>query len=242
MKEKLYTIPLNEAFDKKSECPFCALYEELEKRALEYTMGPSYMEPDVRIKTNEKGFCKEHYDRMYKMKNRLGLALMISSHIDEIMKNYESFYNNKIFQEKKGFFSSKKVSNDGHIKNLENSCFVCEKISSDMDKFFDTFIFMWRKDSGFKDKVLNSNAFCLKHFDSIVNLAYQKMSAGEFESFYKILFEKQKTDLVRVKDDLDWFIQKFDYRFKDEPWKNSKDALMRSIIKVASKNPEKDNG
>jgi hypothetical protein len=40
--------------------------------------------------------------------------------------------------------------------------------------------------------------------------------------------------MKRVKEDLDWFIDKFDYRYKDEPWKNSKDALPRMLQKVNS--------
>lgn len=30
MKEKIYTIPVNDAFDKDCECPLCAMYQELE--------------------------------------------------------------------------------------------------------------------------------------------------------------------------------------------------------------------
>ena len=40
--------------------------------------------------------------------------------------------------------------------------------------------------------------------------------------------------MKRVKEDLDWFIDKFDYRYKNEPWKNSKDALPRMLCKVNS--------
>ena len=36
----------------------------------------------------------------------------------------------------------------------------------------------------------------------------------------------------RNEEDLRWFTQKFDYRFKDEPWKNSKDALPRVVGKI----------
>ena len=39
-------------------------------------------------------------------------------------------------------------------------------------------------------------------------------------------------NMKRVRDDLDWFIDKFDYRYANEPWKNSKDALPRSINKT----------
>ena len=238
MKEKLYTIPLNEALEQNSECVFCSLFKELEYKALDYTMGPSYMEPDVRIKTNKLGFCKDHYNKMYKMKNRLGLSLMVSSHFDEIMSKYDSYYKDKYFSEKRSLFGKKKICFDELLDNIENSCFICDKITADMDKFFDTFILMWRKDNEFKNKVLNSKGFCFTHFDKIVSLAHKKMSASDFENFYNIILTKQKLELMRVKDELDWFIQKFDYRFKDEPWKNSKDALKRSIIKVASESPE----
>ena len=238
MKEKLYTIPLNEAFEKDTECPFCALYEELEKRALDYTMGPSYMEPDVRINTNSNGFCKKHFKMMYFMKNRLGLSLMVASHMKEIISKYESYYSERFLNNKKGFLS-KKNSHENMIEKVGDSCFVCDKISGDMDKFFDTFIFMWRRDKAFRDKVLKSNGLCLEHFDKICELAYQKMSKNEFIDFWDKIYKKQVDDLNRVKDDLEWFIQKFDFRFKDEPWKNSKDALRRSIIKMAAYDPEK---
>ena len=239
MKEKLYTIPINEAFEKNSECPFCSLFEELEKRALEYTLGPSYMEPDIRLITNKLGFCREHYTKMYNMNNRLGLSLMTTSHFDSIISIYENFYKENFLERKKGLFEKKKAATENPIKQLEKSCFICEKISADMDKFFDTFIFMWRKEKEFKNRVLSSNGFCLKHFDTIICLAHKKMPSGEFEEFFNLLLKKQTENLHRVKEDLDWFIQKFDCRFKNEPWKNSKDALKRSIIKIASVNPEK---
>ncbi|MEE1012732.1 MAG: DUF6062 family protein [Clostridia bacterium] len=35
-------------------------------------------------------------------------------------------------------------------------------------------------------------------------------------------------------------MQKFDYRFKDEPWKNSKDAVERGILKVSGTNLKED--
>ena len=54
MKEKIYTIPVNDAFDKDCECPLCAMYQELENNAVEYTMGPSYMEDDIRAEMNSR--------------------------------------------------------------------------------------------------------------------------------------------------------------------------------------------
>ena len=46
MKEKIYTIPVTEAFQQDCECPLCLMEEKLEEEALEYTLGASMMEPD----------------------------------------------------------------------------------------------------------------------------------------------------------------------------------------------------
>ena len=63
--EQIYTIPVNEAFEKVQEegfctCPFCLMYNRLEDKELDLILGASMMEPDVRLKTNEAGFCPEH--------------------------------------------------------------------------------------------------------------------------------------------------------------------------------------
>jgi hypothetical protein len=39
-------------------------------------------------------------------------------------------------------------------------------------------------------------------------------------------------NLVRVKEDLDWLIAKYDYRNAGADWKNSRDALQRAMQKL----------
>ena len=66
MREKLDTIPINDAFDSGDECPFCYLEREAEHRAVNYTIGPgaSYMEPEIRAITDREGFCGHHLRMM----------------------------------------------------------------------------------------------------------------------------------------------------------------------------------
>ena len=59
MKEKIYTIPVDDAFNSDCECPICSMRKKLEESAVEFTMGPSYMEDDIRAKTDEMGFCEK---------------------------------------------------------------------------------------------------------------------------------------------------------------------------------------
>ena len=57
MKEKLYTIPVNDAFKEDCECPLCNIYKKLEQEALEYTLRPStYMTDDRRLESDKVGF------------------------------------------------------------------------------------------------------------------------------------------------------------------------------------------
>ena len=71
MGEVLYTIPVKDAYKLDCECPICRMYNDIEKNAIEFTMGPSYMEDDIRAVTDEKGFCKEHTQKLMDANNRL---------------------------------------------------------------------------------------------------------------------------------------------------------------------------
>ena len=75
MKEKLYTIPLNDAVNAADECPFCYIERNVEQDLLDYCLGSaaSYMEADTRAVTDKYGFCREHIRKMYDYGNTLGL-------------------------------------------------------------------------------------------------------------------------------------------------------------------------
>ena len=49
MKEKIYTIPLMDAFHAGDECPFCFIERNLEQHSMDFVLGSgaSYMEDDV---------------------------------------------------------------------------------------------------------------------------------------------------------------------------------------------------
>ena len=43
--------------------------------------------------------------------------------------------------------------------------------------------------------------------------------------------------MKRLNEDLKWFIKKFNYEYTNEPWKNSRDCLVRGIFKIKKKDP-----
>ena len=231
MAEQLYTIPVNDAFESDCECPVCAMMTDLEKNAVEYIMGPSYMEDDNRAMTDELGFCRHHIKILYGEKNRLGLALMMKTHTDKTIKDLKALSQNKPVAG--GLFKKAGASSVGeYIKKLEDSCFICGRMEKMIDRYIDTIFHLWKKDNDFKNKVAGCKGFCTYHYGLLYDYGANKLSKDAYSEFLDILNKVYFENMERVNGDIGWFIDKFDYRFKNEPWKNSKDALPRGIIKT----------
>ena len=64
MKEKLYTIPVHDAFQEDCECPVCSMYRSIEQDALRFTMS-GYMVEERRMESNRVGFCERHMKMLY---------------------------------------------------------------------------------------------------------------------------------------------------------------------------------
>ena len=75
MIDSIYTIPIKDVFEPKDGCPVCRLRDTLETRCVEYILGAAMMEPDIRIKTNELGFCRKHFNMMFNKHLFLSLTL-----------------------------------------------------------------------------------------------------------------------------------------------------------------------
>ena len=85
MKYTLDTMPVLDAYKTECECPLCSLRISCEDQYVDSMLGAAYMEPDCRVKTNEVGFCTRHFELMYQRRNRLGLALMTHTHMQEVI-------------------------------------------------------------------------------------------------------------------------------------------------------------
>ena len=231
MAEKLYTIPVNDTFDMDCECPVCEMYRKLESDALDFTLGPSYMEEDIRAMTDKAGFCKDHVSKLYARGNRLGMALMYQTHTYELIKQLE-----KIKPESKSGFLKKADNSklESYIKELICSCFICNRIEDVFERYIITIMYLWKNDKDFKEKYKKSKGFCIEHYGMLIEYASKELSGKNLEEFVEVTRSLFLDNMKRVKEDLDWFIDKFDYRYKDEPWKNSKDALPRMLQKVNS--------
>ncbi len=235
MKQKLYTIPVNEAFEKDCECPVCEMYHALEDENIEFVMGSSYMVDDIRMQTNEVGFCTHHIKMMYQNQNRQGLALMLLTHMQHTNKKIRSLMDKKATITKgKGLLGKKTVEDPltDYLKTVNSSCFVCNRMEPIFDRYLDTIVHSYQHEPGFKELFKKSKGFCTEHFMRLRETAFQKMKDEVQTEFLNDLNNLYIENMQRVTDDLEWFTDKFDYKNADKPWKNSKDALPRSITKT----------
>ncbi len=232
MAEQLFTIPVNDAFDEGCECPLCSIYKKLEEDAIEFTMGPSYMEDDNREVTDKLGFCKRHMRMMYANKNRLGLALMMDTHMKKVIKDLKKASENPA--PKPSLFGGKKEKSavEEYIEKLDHSCFICDRIDMSFPRYINTIFHLWKKDAEFREKFKAGKGFCVHHYGILYAGARKELSGSSYDEFLETLNKVFFENIERVEGDVSWFIDKYDYRNKDADWKNSKDAIPRGIIKM----------
>ena len=224
--EQIYTIPVNEAFEASADdrargCALCALYNKLEENELDLILGASMMEPDVRIKTNKQGFCRTHYDMMFVRKNRLGMALTLESHINELIGDTrESLVN---------LLAPAGAKAERRVAELENSCYVCSRIDFNFVHMAETVVMLWEKDDEFKKKLASQPYFCLPHYRTLLEYGRKRFNKKKMPEFSKALASVVEPYFDKLSSDVSWFCKKFDYRYDEEPWYDSKDAVERAI-------------
>lgn len=233
MRDDICTIPVSEGFEEKDGCPICRMRAIAEKRVIDYIMGAAMMEPDVRVSTNELGFCRDHFDQMMKAGNRLSLALILDSHLQEIDK--QIFAEGKIFKpgEKKTLYKAVR---------LEETCFVCSKLNFGMSHMIDTVYRLYASDKDFRKLYSEQTELCLPHYRLLMQYLPEKMDGDIRKEFKAVSKQLAQGYLHELCGDVRHFCDMFDYHnnTEDADWGNSKDAIERSIAYLNGEMTAKD--
>ncbi len=239
MKEQLYTIPLNDAVNAGDECPFCYIERNVEQDLLDFTLGSgsSYMESDIRDMTDKAGFCREHFKKMFDYGNTLGNGWILKTHymrmIGEMKQQFEAYAPVKMtFKDKlkKGNDTTNNVA--AWAKEKDCSCYICKRFEDTYERYLDTFFVMYKRDADFRDKIHASKGFCVHHFGELCAKADSALSDKDKQEFFPAMFTLMEDNMNRLFEDVSWLVDKFDYRYKDADWKNSKDAIQRGMQKL----------
>ncbi len=231
--ERNYTIPINEVFDEVREnpacgCPVCRLASRLEEGELDRILGAAMMEPDTRIRTNREGFCGTHYARMLTMKNRLGLALMLESHLDEVKKGLHGSL-------LAGMIGKKHEAAAKYMEKMTDSCYVCNQVSMHLTRMVSNLTGLYGEDPAFREKYAAMPYFCIPHAKMLLDSARKNLSGKMLSAFSDVTMHVVTAYLESLREDVSWFCKKFDYRYTDEPWGNAKDAPDRAAAFLTGK-------
>ena len=169
MKENIATIPLIKAFNAKDECPFCNLEREAEQHAVSFILGSAYMEDDIREKTDATGFCRHHFKMMYDYGNRLGNALILSTHLkklnQELAKEMSDFAPGKSSLLKRMKRTDATAEHEPQtalgawISKKTTDCYVCDHFRKIYGRYLDTFFDLYLKNEEFRQLFEESKGF-----------------------------------------------------------------------------------
>ncbi len=241
MKETIYTIPVNDAYEAGHPCPLCTLQQKLDSDLVEYYLGPALMEPDVRKTTNEKGFCQKHLTDLYcSEENRLGLGLTLHTHIDDLINDLHPGIEACRPGSKKNLFKGREKDYRKNIREMaqrvkkrEDGCVICDRLENTMDRYLDVIFYQYFIDADFKKRFDEGQGYCLPHLSFLMYGAAKYLNQNQAAEFLTQLSCLEKRCLETLRDDVEWYTLKYDYRNQDKSWKNSKDALPRAIRRLS---------
>lgn len=231
LKERIYTIPITEAYEENSECPLCLIEKKYENEILESALGASVMEPDSRILSNEKGYCRKHYGVMQKSGKALSLSLLLDTHMEELITKMNGDAENS--SDKKRLFAKTEDKLAQTLEHNEKSCVVCEKTADTLTKVCENFWYLYKTEADFKEKVLSSKGFCLPHFRLLLETLGKETGGKDKQKARREIFALEVKNLERIQDELRRFSKTFDYRYADTMNDTIKDSPVRAIEKLS---------
>lgn len=239
MRYHIDTIPVWDALRAGGECPLCTLRRKTEHQLADRYLGASVMEPDTRIRVNQKGFCQSHHDMLYNLQNRLGHALMMLSHLREVRGKLEPMLKDPARPSQGGLFGRmmKKPAQDSQsphspLQAVAEGCVLCDTLHESMERYAYTVLHLWKTDSNFQKELPASKGFCIPDTALLLDMADKHLSGQHLTTFRQCLGDLLDKNLKRLDEELEWFTLKFDYRNSDKPWGESRDALERTVQKL----------
>lgn len=215
MAEKIYTIPINDAFDMHDGCPLCRLHDRLETQSLEYIMGAAMMEPDVRAETNRLGFCEVHFGEMLEMKNRLSLALILESRLNTVAQQLPrpDVELGKLSKLKKNDTDRSAET----VLGISESCYVCSRVEGFERQYLSNVVYIWKTEPEFRQKLKDQPYFCLNHYGKLLSYGKKELSEAAFLQLAEALFEVESKYLESLSNDVTAFCRSFDHQSAKTP-------------------------
>jgi Family of unknown function (DUF6062) len=227
---KLEISKVHDAYAAGGECPLCTLREGAEQTCLRSFQHSRVMEPSVRVKTNESGFCPDHYRKLYERENKLGLGLVVHTHLQKKLPELRAAFQ---AMRATGRRSRKSDEAAASLERLHDRCFICDMLREDLDRYAFTILYLWSKDADFMPKFRSSQGFCLVHFLSVLAKARTMLRADRLERWLDDAVTLMTDSLERLERELDAFTQLHHDANRSLGTDEERTALARTLQKLA---------
>ena len=227
---KLEISKVHDAYAGSGECPLCTLVEGAEETYLRSFQHSRVMEPRVRMKTNEAGFCPDHYHKLYERENKLGLGLVVHTHLHEQLPELRAAFEGMRAAVRKGRKMDDAVSS---LARFRDRCFICELLRGDRERYAFTILFLWSKDPEFLPTLRSSRGFCLPHFLSLLARGREMLRADRLERWLDDVIPLMMDGLEGLERDLHAFTQLHHDAHRGLGTDAERTALGRTLQKLA---------
>ena len=228
--EKIFTIPINEAFDVRDGCPLCRMRDKLEEQTLESALGAAMMEPAVRIEMNREGFCSSHLQAMLRKKNKLALGLILESRLDELTGLLEG----PAGRGRRGLFGKKDDRGDAAeaLAEQAKSCYACKRIRATEFRYCYNTAWLWESDEAFRAKLKEQPGFCLTHGAMLLRVAKEELKDATYASLYEAVTQRMRSALAALRQDVTAFNVSFDHRNAGKPLSEAERSSLERAAKM----------
>lgn len=247
MKYQLDTIPIWDAYEQQSECPLCLLEARIEKKYIQFFLGSSVMNPEMRISVNKTGFCPIHYAKLFEEReNRHGLGLLTYTHMQyqrQRLKKQQKTLEvecKRIAEEKPlriAFQKDTQFKKSGEdfvceLKETVHSCMICERIENTLKRYAFTIVHLWRKNAEFRSTFEQSKGFCYYHLPMMIDMAFEVLPKQKCAEWLLVALPLQEKQLIRLEDEINGFNKEFSYTEPEKVPSLPKEILHRAIQKL----------
>jgi hypothetical protein len=229
VKYKLETIPVWDAYQAQTECPLCLLQRKAEEGYVRFFLGNSVMVPEMRVQVNETGFCPSHYTMLMGGGNRLGLALITHTHIQELRKRMEPGLGSA---KAGGGLKKEIIGLNGFLTDQLSRCMICNRLEERFKRYAFTIVHLWGHEEEFRAAFGESRGFCLDHQRGLAEMAVETLRGAPLAEFIKELKLLQTRAWDRLEEELLRFTGKFDYQADGRVTAETKESVADAIQKL----------
>jgi hypothetical protein len=233
---KLEISKVHDAYAAGGECPLCALAGAAEQTYLRSFQHSRVMEPNVRVMTNRTGFCPSHSHKLYAGENKLGVALVLHTHLREQLPVLRTALGRLSDAATAALRVSRRAARlddaTAALATLRDRCFICDLLGEDLERYAFTILYLWGKDPDFLPTYQASRGFCVPHFLSMLGHARKLLKGERLERWVRDTAPLIEASLQELDRDLLAFTQLYQDANRSMGSEQERTALARTLQKL----------